>query len=232
MDVDLCVIESNFAMPWIWAYTWPIKGFLCQISEQNVRGWLSVVMKHLSHGDLTRVVVILWAIWHARRKAIHESNFQSPLSTHCFINRYVSELEMSLPPVKEKSKNQTVMPKWIPPPSGLAKVNIVDAALSKNRSIAACAAVARSKTGEFLGASVVVMDGIMNAEVSEALACGEGMALARDIVLRRFRLASNCQMVIRNIHGNGMGQYGQIVCEIKRRANDFSKVEYVHEGRR
>ncbi|TVU05993.1 hypothetical protein EJB05_49180, partial [Eragrostis curvula] len=84
---------------------------------------------------------------------------------------------MSLPSVKEKSKNQTVMPKWIPPPSGLAKVNIVDAALSKNRSIAACAAVARSKTGEFLGASVVVMDGIMNAEVSEALACGEGTSM-------------------------------------------------------
>jgi hypothetical protein len=33
-----------------------------------------------------------WAIWHARRKVIHEGVFQSPLSTHCFVDNFISNL--------------------------------------------------------------------------------------------------------------------------------------------
>lgn len=39
----------------------------------------------------------MWAIWHTRRKAIREDSFQSPLSTHYFIERYLAYLEMSKP---------------------------------------------------------------------------------------------------------------------------------------
>ena len=55
------------------------------------------VIDRLPHEELTRVVVSLWALWHARRKAIHENIFQSPLSTHCFVDRFVAELEMTGP---------------------------------------------------------------------------------------------------------------------------------------
>ena len=94
-----------------------------------------------------RLVVTLWAIWHARRKAIHENIFQSPLSTHSFIERFIADLEMAMPTVERKGDASAgcalaAAPKWIPPPQGLMKVN-VDAALSKNSDIVAMAAVAR-----------------------------------------------------------------------------------------
>jgi hypothetical protein len=38
------------------------------------------------------LTVSMWAIWSARRKAIHEEIYQSPLYIHGFINSYLEEL--------------------------------------------------------------------------------------------------------------------------------------------
>lgn len=42
---------------------------------------------------ITRLVVTMWAIWTAPRKAILEGNFQIPIDTHEFDSWYISELE-------------------------------------------------------------------------------------------------------------------------------------------
>ena len=138
----------------------------------------------LPQDDLVRVVVTLWAIWYARRKAIHEQNFQSPLSTHCFVSRFIAELGLVKPLQKTTQVRRDQHPKWIPPPSGLTKIN-VDAATSKNSSLAAVAAVARDSPGLFLGASAVTFSGILDPETLEAMACREGLALASDLLLQR-----------------------------------------------
>jgi len=72
-------------------------GFLSQKQHLDAQGWLEEVMDTLPHDDLIRVVVTLGAIWHARRKAIHENIFQSPLSIHCFVDKYIAELEQTKP---------------------------------------------------------------------------------------------------------------------------------------
>ena len=72
-------------------------GFLSQKQHLDAQGWLEEVMDTLPHDYLIRVVVTLWAIWHARRKAIHENIFQSPLSIHCFVDKYIAELEQTKP---------------------------------------------------------------------------------------------------------------------------------------
>ncbi|KAK1697446.1 hypothetical protein QYE76_014143 [Lolium multiflorum] len=102
---------------------------------------------------------------------------------------------MLAPPPKLK---QAMAPGWLAPPAGVTKVN-VDAALSKNGSIAAVAAVARDAAGTFLGASAVASRGITDPETMEALACREGLALATDLNLQRLRLASDCANVVRAI---------------------------------
>jgi hypothetical protein len=89
-----------------------------------------------------RVVVTLWAISHARRKAIHEGCFQSPLSTHSFVDRFIADLGMANPQVEKTTRGKSQGPQWIPPPAGVMKVN-VDAAVSKNTGRASAAAVAR-----------------------------------------------------------------------------------------
>jgi hypothetical protein len=55
----------------------------------------------------------------------------------------------------------------------VTKVN-VDAAISKNMGRASVVAIARDQTGNFLGASSVVLDGITNPESVETIACREG----------------------------------------------------------
>ena len=75
------------------------------------------------------------------------------------------------------------------------------------------------------------MEGITDLEMAEAMACREGMALASDLVLQKFKLASDCLNVVRNLQGTAMGAYGHIIREIKASAEDFTEVRFTHEGR-
>jgi len=54
---------------------------------------LAETMSSLKYTDITWVVVCLWVIWYARRLVIHENQFQSSLSTHSFVERFIGELE-------------------------------------------------------------------------------------------------------------------------------------------
>ena len=66
------------------------------ISNQNpdARLWLFWLFETTSQQDFTPVLVTMWAIWWARRKAIHKEEFQSPLSTMSFIRRFLEELNI------------------------------------------------------------------------------------------------------------------------------------------
>lgn len=55
----------------------------CNIPDARL--WLMVMMGSLKEGDFVLLLVTLWSIWWARRKAIHEQEFHSPLSTFSFI---------------------------------------------------------------------------------------------------------------------------------------------------
>ena len=61
----------------------------------------------------------------------------------------------------------------------------------------------------------MVLEGITEPETAEVIACREGLALASDLMLTSFRLASDCANAIRSMAGTGMGPYGQVVKEIK-----------------
>ena len=50
------------------------------------------------------------------------------------------------------------------------KIN-VDAAISKNSRKASAGAVARDEDGNFLGASLLVLEGCVDAQVAVAVAC-------------------------------------------------------------
>ena len=152
--------------------------------------------------------VTLWAIWHARRKAIHEHVFQSQLSVHCFVENFISDLNQC-GEQEQKCRVATTCqsgPRWIAPPQGMIKVN-VDAAVGKNSGRGAVAAVARSDNGVFLGASVITFPGQTDAETLEALACREAVALATDIHARSVRVASDCMNMVKKLEGGTTGVY-------------------------
>jgi hypothetical protein len=72
--------------------------------------WLFSLSTTLSSAKFIEVLVTLWAIWWVRRKLIHEDMFQSPLSTHAFITKYLDELAYA----GSKGKRQLATPKQKP----------------------------------------------------------------------------------------------------------------------
>jgi hypothetical protein len=82
--------------------------------------WTFFLIDTLSHEKFTKVIITLWAIWGARRKAIHEEIFQSPLTVYGFITNYLAELNQiqtinkprlqvpAVPPAAPGSRHQAV----------------------------------------------------------------------------------------------------------------------------
>ena len=124
--------------------------FVARAQQEDARGWLQEAMEVLQHDDLVRLTVVLWAIWHARRQVIHENIFQSPLSTHNFVERFLSDLVKATPKLVNREGRGTRVPRWIPPRNGMMKVN-VDAALSKNMNVAAMAVSQETKRASSRG---------------------------------------------------------------------------------
>ncbi|TVU04461.1 hypothetical protein EJB05_47571, partial [Eragrostis curvula] len=84
------------------------------------------------------------------------------------------------------------------------------------------AAVARDEAGKFMGASAVIVEGVLDPEIAEAMACREGFALASDLAVQKIRLATDCVNVVRSVPGTGMGPYGHIVQEISAIRQSFA----------
>jgi hypothetical protein len=101
---------------------WTLQGkenleFISQTEHSDARGWLHEAVAALRHEDLVRVIVMMWSVWYARRQAIHENIFQSPLLLHNFVERLIVDLESATPNVK-KIGVLAQNPSWIPPPLG------------------------------------------------------------------------------------------------------------------
>lgn len=80
-------------------------------------------------------------------------------------------LILTLPSLSnDQQESQQKAPRWIPPLGNVMKIN-VDATISKNTGRSAAAAIARVGTGSFIGASVLIIDGITEPESMEVVAC-------------------------------------------------------------
>jgi ribonuclease HI len=134
------------------------------------------------------------------------------------------------PETKRKGTPSPSHPIWIPPPGNWAKIN-VDAGVARSGEHGVVVAVARSASGVYLGGSAVLITGISNPEVLEALAVREGLNLAQDLLLTKVRLASDCLSVINALKEENWGSYSQILQEIKRTSRDLEEVSFVHENR-
>jgi hypothetical protein len=198
--------------------------------DSSAKRWLFAMMESLSRDDFARVAVTLWAIWYAQRKIIHEEEFQSPLSTHLFIERYLQDLSIVGPSKKmEGGGKGKVHPRWIRPEAGCAKLN-VDAALSKSMPGGAVGVVCRREDGSFLGASCLTINGISDPAILDALACREAIALAHDLQLQKITVASDCASVVTDMTKPYAGRYSTVIREIKEAAKFFAVVTFRYEN--
>jgi ribonuclease HI len=162
---------------------------------------------------------------------IHEDEYQSPLTTHMFIQSFLRDLAISCPnKVSVKKGSMPRPPKWIPPAAGCVKLN-VDAALAKSRTGGAVAVVCRSEQWGFMGASSLTVDGLSDPAVLEAMACREALALVQDMQLQKITVASDCLSVINNLSTTFCGSYSMVLEEIKETASQFAVASLRHENR-
>lgn len=216
--------------------------------------WMLWLVDTLPSAELARLLDTMWAIWWARCRAIHDNQYQSPLSTHVFINNFLAELEM-IPEKKAKPKglnansrdlhvnagdlhantgntNEGAQPNlWIPPATHEVKMN-VDGGFSKIGDQAASAVVCRDKRVMFLGASAIIHDGLLDPAVLEAQACREALSLAMDLHVQSICVASDCLEVVTNIEAGVPCQYFSILQEIKHQRRSFHDVNFIYESRK
>lgn len=122
---------------------------LSKNEEGDAKSWLSVMREVLPQESFTTLVVALWALWGARRKAIYEQIYQSPFQVHGFIQSYMRELQAIKTVKARQGGNSVPRPiSWIPPPSGLTKLN-VDAAVGRGSGHGSVAAISRNSDGLF-----------------------------------------------------------------------------------
>lgn len=161
------------------------------------------------------VAVTLWAIWTTRRKVIHEDIFKSLLATHGFVKRFISELEiidtLSRTSVPRPPARTAALPSsaWKPPPMGHAKIQ-VDGGTSSANGVGSAAAVCRDQNGLYLASSALVISGVTDPAVLEAITCCEALALAKDLSFQHLVVACDCKSVVQDIQDGIRGAVGDM----------------------
>ena len=178
-------------------------------------------MDSLSREKFTLLSVTLWATWTSRGKAIDESMFQTPRAMKEFIVRFMADLGTASLPGKVSlvavTSSNAPVPRPKAPPASYAKIH-VDTAVRFQRGGAA-AAICRDSQGVYLGSSSLVIAGVCDPSTLEAIACREAIALAEDLNVQQFVVASDCKQVIGDIARDSQGPYGAIIREIKLRSS-------------
>jgi ribonuclease HI len=196
----------------------------------DAKEWIFHLLETTSHSDFTTILITLWEIQTARRKAIHESIFQSPVTIVGFVQKY----ELSIVNAKNLRSSSMIVwqtaPRWIPPPADSLKIN-VDGGIAKTQNKGAAAPACRDALGRYMGSSIIVVEGITDPATLEAMACNEALALAADLSLQRLQIASDAAEVLKNISTGSFCHYSTILREIESRQTEFSLVRFIHEGR-
>lgn len=147
----------------------------------------------MDHVNFTRMVITLWLIWYAHRKAIYESIFQSPQQTVNFVNNYISDLGLitaqEYHPAPTSPAQERPL-RWLRPPAGNVKIN-VDGALARRSRGGAVAVLCRDQDGVYLGSAAVVFHHTRDPLLLETYACQEALALADDLGVRNIYVASD-----------------------------------------
>ena len=92
------------------------------------------------------------------------------------------------------------------------------------------AVVCRDAEGNYLGSTALVVQGVDDPMILEAIACREALCAAEDLLLQSFVVASDAKQVVRDIAEGSHGKHGAIVHEIKARSTAFS-CSFIFESR-
>jgi hypothetical protein len=108
----------------------------------------------------------------------------------------------------------------------------VDRALSKGKGRSAVAAIFHSVDEQYLGASALVINGVLDPSTIETIACKEALCLARDAGFRSMITASDYAGVVQGIHEGSLGETNAMILkEIRNMKVAWDKVVFKFEGK-
>jgi ribonuclease HI len=133
---------------------------------------------------------------------------------------------------KKSVKPVTVRQRWQPPPSGWRKCN-VDAAFDASAGQGATAAVLRSDDGSFAGGRARWYPHGLDALMMEAIACRDGIHLAREKGVDRLQVETDCQELVKLwALGNNQRSYvAPIIRDIVELSSGFLDFTLMHAPR-
>lgn len=76
-----------------------------------------------------------------------------------------------------------------------------------------------------------MIDGLIDTETLEALACREGLSSVLDPGLADLKLATDCKGLVTDISVESNEKIVEVIKEIKGRSRTFNRCSFAHEGR-
>ena len=90
----------------------------------------------------------------------------------------------------------------------------------------------RDRNGNYLGASAIIVEGLLDPVILEAQACSEALALATDLQVQSICVATDCCEVVTRIKDDSPCKFFPILQDIKHQRRVFRAVEFIHESRK
>ncbi|KAH1072434.1 hypothetical protein J1N35_024762 [Gossypium stocksii] len=138
-------------------------------------------------------IKLLWAIWTATNRWVHESKKITTLETADFVRNYLSELDglKIVLPVKSM-----VEERWKPSKSPFVKINF-DGAFKKDEHRSCSRIVGRGSEGKVLGSRVVQNVWVPSVFAAEAIACAQGLQMWLDLGVMAVEVESDASSVVK-----------------------------------
>ncbi|KAA3458961.1 reverse transcriptase [Gossypium australe] len=135
------------------------------------------------------IAVVLWVVWYARNKLIHEGTNQRVGYLVAFVRGYCADVEMLVASIDRSSPPQAV--RWSPPPISFVEIN-VDAGFSLTQRKTRSGVIIRDEHGQIMGACSLF--------AAEALVAVHGLRFALDLSFQLVILESEFRSVIQKLN--------------------------------
>ncbi|KAF4386304.1 hypothetical protein G4B88_003521 [Cannabis sativa] len=147
-----------------------------------------------------RFVGYSWLIWLRRNNFIF--NNKNP-NDHIWVEWAMETIEQLLGSHQQKNTEVKIKPTatWIHPPAGFFSIN-TDAALNSGLLGCGLSAIIRNHTGELIVAEVVFLPGCLSVQLAETAAIRLGVKLALRWSIKKARLSSDCQTIVKALNTN------------------------------
>ncbi|GMI75531.1 hypothetical protein like AT3G09510 [Hibiscus trionum] len=205
---------------------WPI-----QVNDMPFKEWLSWLFESLPVQKHVLIVTILWSIWHARNKQVHDHTQQSYQQICVFISSYCKELENLLPKLQGNVSNMKQQ-FWQGPSPNLVKANF-DASFSAIEKSTWSGVVIRDFAGEVLGACRRFTPHVSSAFLAEAFAALHAIELLLDLGFDSAIVEGDSLTVIKKLQSKkpDLSILSALIFDIKEKARSMRICRFVFAPR-